>query len=125
MWKCASWRGLTQTLSCYWKTAGLLPPLAPLACPSGASWLMGNKQLEHSCSISVYSLNAQLGSFPRCPYHDDRYQTALVPVDGSSGLPFPTHYKRFIVQMFTFVDSASFAPLKEMVLSVQLQLCRK
>ncbi|KAJ8254936.1 hypothetical protein GJAV_G00199060, partial [Gymnothorax javanicus] len=50
-----------------------------------------------------------------CPYRDDRYQTTLVPVDGSSGLPFPTHYKRFIVQMFTFVDSATFVPLKEMV----------
>ena len=64
-----------------------------------------------------------MGSYPRCPYHDDRYQTALVPVDGSSGLPFPTHYKRFIVQMFTFVDSASLVPLKEMVPNpVQLQL---
>ncbi|KAJ8352705.1 hypothetical protein SKAU_G00241810 [Synaphobranchus kaupii] len=50
-----------------------------------------------------------------CPYHADPYQTTLVPVDGSSGLPFPTHYKRFIVQMFTFVDPASSVPLNEMV----------
>ncbi|XP_072557035.1 zona pellucida sperm-binding protein 4-like [Paramormyrops kingsleyae] len=42
-----------------------------------------------------------------CPYQGDKYQTTLVPVDGSSGLPFPTHYKRFIVKMFTFVDPAS------------------
>ncbi|KAJ8397759.1 hypothetical protein AAFF_G00434480 [Aldrovandia affinis] len=41
----------------------------------------------------------------RCPYHDDRYLTTLVPVDHSSGLPDPTHYKRFIFQMFTFVDA--------------------
>lgn len=41
---------------------------------------------------------------PRCPYHDDRYLTMLVPVDGSSGLHFPTHHKRFIVKMFTFVE---------------------
>ncbi|XP_048860856.1 zona pellucida sperm-binding protein 4-like isoform X2 [Brienomyrus brachyistius] len=42
-----------------------------------------------------------------CPYQGDKYQTTLVPVDASSGLPFPTHYKRFIVKMFTFVDPAS------------------
>uniref|UniRef100_A0A3B3SSZ2 Zona pellucida sperm-binding protein 4 n=1 Tax=Paramormyrops kingsleyae TaxID=1676925 RepID=A0A3B3SSZ2_9TELE len=42
-----------------------------------------------------------------CPYQGDKYLTTLVPVDGSSGLPFPTHYKRFIVQMFAFVDPAS------------------
>ncbi|XP_051947722.1 zona pellucida sperm-binding protein 4-like [Xyrauchen texanus] len=47
-----------------------------------------------------------------CPYQDDRYLTTLVPVDGSSGLQFPTHYKRFIVKMFTFVDPASLAPLQ-------------
>ncbi|KAJ8352555.1 hypothetical protein SKAU_G00240310 [Synaphobranchus kaupii] len=50
-----------------------------------------------------------------CPYHADPYQTTLVPVDGASGLPFPTHYKRFMVQMFTFVDPASSIPLNEMV----------
>ncbi|KAI4885417.1 hypothetical protein NFI96_018050, partial [Prochilodus magdalenae] len=50
-----------------------------------------------------------------CPYQDDRYQTSLVPVDGSSGLQFPSHYKRFIVKMFTFVDPASLVPLKETV----------
>ncbi|XP_016116977.1 zona pellucida sperm-binding protein 4-like [Sinocyclocheilus grahami] len=49
-----------------------------------------------------------------CPYQDDRYLTTLVPVTGSSGLHFPTHYKRFIVKIFTFVDPASLAPLQEM-----------
>ncbi|NCE94142.1 hypothetical protein DK871_29485 [Pseudomonas sp. L13] len=48
-----------------------------------------------------------------CPYQDDRYLTTLVPVTGSSGLQFPTHYKRFIVKMFTFVDPTSLAPLQE------------
>ncbi|XP_048849973.1 zona pellucida sperm-binding protein 4-like isoform X4 [Brienomyrus brachyistius] len=42
-----------------------------------------------------------------CPNPGDKYLTTLVPVDSSSGLPFPAHYKRFIVQMFTFVDSTS------------------
>uniref|UniRef100_A0A671T3A7 Zona pellucida glycoprotein 2, tandem duplicate 6 n=1 Tax=Sinocyclocheilus anshuiensis TaxID=1608454 RepID=A0A671T3A7_9TELE len=46
-------------------------------------------------------------SLPQCPYQDDRYLTTLVPVTGSSGLLFPTHYKRFVVKMFTFVDPAS------------------
>ncbi|XP_056128419.1 zona pellucida sperm-binding protein 4-like [Rhinichthys klamathensis goyatoka] len=50
-----------------------------------------------------------------CPYQDDRYLTILVPVAGSSGLQFPTHYKRFVVKMFTFVDPASLAPLQETV----------
>lgn len=40
-----------------------------------------------------------------CPYRDDRYQTALVHVDGSSGLTYPSHYRRFIFKMFTFVAS--------------------
>ncbi|XP_056097016.1 zona pellucida sperm-binding protein 4-like [Rhinichthys klamathensis goyatoka] len=50
-----------------------------------------------------------------CAYQDDRYLTTLVPVAGSSGLQFPTHYKRFVVKMFTFVDPASLAPLQETV----------
>ncbi|XP_052441114.1 zona pellucida sperm-binding protein 4-like isoform X3 [Carassius gibelio] len=50
-----------------------------------------------------------------CPYQDDRYLTTLVPVTGSSGLQFPTHYKRFVVKMFTFVDPASLAALQETV----------
>ncbi|KAA0722013.1 Zona pellucida sperm-binding protein 1 [Triplophysa tibetana] len=50
-----------------------------------------------------------------CPYQDDRYLTALVPEVGSSGLQFPTHYKRFVVKMFTFVDPSSLAPLQETI----------
>ncbi|XP_077086416.1 zona pellucida sperm-binding protein 4-like [Siphateles boraxobius] len=50
-----------------------------------------------------------------CPYQDDRYLTTLVPVAGSSGLQFPTHYKRFVVKMFTFVDPGSLAPLQETI----------
>ncbi|XP_066553438.1 zona pellucida sperm-binding protein 4-like [Amia ocellicauda] len=50
-----------------------------------------------------------------CPYRDDRNQTTLVPVAGSSRLPYPQHYRRFIVQMFTFVDAGFQLPLKEKV----------
>ncbi|XP_060940286.1 zona pellucida sperm-binding protein 4-like [Limanda limanda] len=45
-----------------------------------------------------------------CPYNDDRYLTTLVPVDSSSGLQYPSHYKRFIMQMFAFVDQNSYTP---------------
>ncbi|XP_076872195.1 zona pellucida sperm-binding protein 1-like [Brachyhypopomus gauderio] len=50
-----------------------------------------------------------------CPYKDDRYLTQLVPVEGSSAVPFPTHYKRFVLKMFTFVDQTSMAPLHNQV----------
>ncbi|XP_069042711.1 zona pellucida sperm-binding protein 4-like isoform X2 [Lepisosteus oculatus] len=50
-----------------------------------------------------------------CPYGGDNYQTTLIPVGGSSGLPYPTHYQRFMIQMFTFVAPASQVPLKEKV----------
>ncbi|XDV36264.1 hypothetical protein PO909_006075 [Leuciscus waleckii] len=49
-----------------------------------------------------------------CPYKDDHYLTTPLPV-GSSGLQFPSHYKRFVVKMFTFVDQSSFVPLQERI----------
>lgn len=45
--------------------------------------------------------------FSSCPYRDDRYTTNLVHVDASSGLMYPTHHRRFIFYMFTFVSSGS------------------
>ncbi|KAJ8281956.1 hypothetical protein COCON_G00044750 [Conger conger] len=50
-----------------------------------------------------------------CPYKDDNLMTTLVPVDGSSGLPYQTHYKRFIVHMLAFVDAGHLIHLKERV----------
>ncbi|XP_029970120.1 zona pellucida sperm-binding protein 4-like [Salarias fasciatus] len=50
-----------------------------------------------------------------CPYQDDRYLTTLLHLDESSGLQFPTHHKRFIVKMFTFVNKDSFTPEKDTV----------
>ncbi|CAB1317154.1 unnamed protein product [Coregonus sp. 'balchen'] len=40
----------------------------------------------------------------RCSYQNDNYLTTMVPVEGSSGLLYPNHYKRFTLEMFTFVD---------------------
>uniref|UniRef100_A0AAY5EXV6 ZP domain-containing protein n=1 Tax=Electrophorus electricus TaxID=8005 RepID=A0AAY5EXV6_ELEEL len=50
-----------------------------------------------------------------CPYKDDRYLTTLVPVERSPAVPFPTHYKRFVLKMFAFVDTTSMAPLHNQV----------
>ncbi|XP_051822870.1 zona pellucida sperm-binding protein 1 [Antechinus flavipes] len=44
--------------------------------------------------------------FDGCPFSGDGYKTQLVPKNISES-PFPTHYQRFIVATFTFVDSAS------------------
>ncbi|KAI5614202.1 zona pellucida glycoprotein 2, tandem duplicate 1 precursor [Silurus asotus] len=50
-----------------------------------------------------------------CPYTDDRYLTKPVPVNGTSGLAYPTHYRRFVFKMFTFVDETAKAPLHETI----------
>uniref|UniRef100_A0A3B4UZJ0 Zona pellucida sperm-binding protein 4 n=1 Tax=Seriola dumerili TaxID=41447 RepID=A0A3B4UZJ0_SERDU len=52
-----------------------------------------------------------------CPYRDDRYLSSLVPVS-HSGLAFPSHYRRFLFKMFTFVDPSSLVPLKEQVMNI-------
>ncbi|CAL8372938.1 unnamed protein product [Arctogadus glacialis] len=49
-----------------------------------------------------------------CPNQGDRYRSTLIPIGPSSGLQFPSHYRRFIFQMFTFVDQ-EMSPLKEQV----------
>ncbi|XP_077378199.1 zona pellucida sperm-binding protein 4-like [Festucalex cinctus] len=50
-----------------------------------------------------------------CPYNDDRYQTTLVPVQASASVLYPTHYKRFIFKMFSFVDPNHFNPQRDRV----------
>ncbi|KAJ8011626.1 hypothetical protein DPEC_G00060220 [Dallia pectoralis] len=49
-----------------------------------------------------------------CSYPIDKYQTTMIPVENSSGLQFPTHYKRFVIEMFTFVDH-TLAPQKDLI----------
>lgn len=48
-----------------------------------------------------------------CPYRDDRYLTSLVPMGSFSGVQFPSHYRRFIFKMFTFVASGASDPSKK------------
>lgn len=50
-----------------------------------------------------------------CPNRGDSYLSSLVPVGPSSGLEFPSHFRRFIFKMFTFVDQTSMQPMKEQV----------
>uniref|UniRef100_A0A665XBZ8 Zona pellucida sperm-binding protein 4 n=1 Tax=Echeneis naucrates TaxID=173247 RepID=A0A665XBZ8_ECHNA len=42
-----------------------------------------------------------------CPYRDDRYTSALIPIGPNSGLDLPNHFKRFLFKMFTFVGTSS------------------
>ncbi|XP_007659360.1 zona pellucida sperm-binding protein 4-like isoform X2 [Ornithorhynchus anatinus] len=42
-----------------------------------------------------------------CPYAKDSYATQLVPISAKSALEFPSHYQRFAVSAFTFMDSTS------------------
>lgn len=44
------------------------------------------------------------GVSARCPYAGDNYQTQLIPVQDAEGLPFPSHYQRFSIFTFSFVD---------------------
>ncbi|NWI93119.1 ZP4 protein, partial [Pitta sordida] len=50
-----------------------------------------------------------------CPYTGDNYQTQLVPLSVASGLQFLSHYQRFSLYTFTFVDSTSREKLSGLV----------
>uniref|UniRef100_A0A4W5RK33 Zona pellucida sperm-binding protein 4 n=1 Tax=Hucho hucho TaxID=62062 RepID=A0A4W5RK33_9TELE len=58
----------------------------------------------------------------KCSYQNDQYQTTMVPVELSSGLLYPSHYKRFILKMFTFVDH-TLAPRKDIFIHCSASLC--
>ncbi|NWJ11064.1 ZP1 protein, partial [Crypturellus undulatus] len=48
-----------------------------------------------------------------CPFVGDNYRTQLIPVGpASQQLPFPSHYQRFVVSTFTFVETPSMAMLE-------------
>ncbi|KAG2466336.1 ZP4 protein, partial [Polypterus senegalus] len=50
-----------------------------------------------------------------CPYAGDNYLTSLVTVDSTSGVDYPSHYKRFVFEMFAFVDPVAQQALAEKV----------
>lgn len=50
---------------------------------------------------------------PRCPFQGDNYRTRLIPVGPASPeLPFPSHYQRFVISTFAFVEPPSMAVLE-------------
>lgn len=117
------WRGLIPTLSWLLEDAGQLLTPTLTVFLSGTCWLMGKSECwsdlrdKHVWAFKkkkmLYSTPLPpVSSFLRCPYRDDRYLTALVPVDASSGLACPTHHRRFIFKMFTFVATGAANPSK-------------
>ncbi|XP_033918188.1 zona pellucida sperm-binding protein 1 [Melopsittacus undulatus] len=60
-----------------------------------------------------------------CPFVGDNYRTQLVPVGPASPqLPFPSHYQRFIISTFTFVEPPSMAVLEgEVFISCSASVC--
>ncbi|XP_056416296.1 zona pellucida sperm-binding protein 4-like isoform X2 [Hyla sarda] len=50
-----------------------------------------------------------------CPFTSDNYMSELILVDPSSAEDFPTHYSRFDVKTFTFVDLDTQRPLSGQV----------
>uniref|UniRef100_A0A8C4SX76 ZP domain-containing protein n=1 Tax=Erpetoichthys calabaricus TaxID=27687 RepID=A0A8C4SX76_ERPCA len=52
-------------------------------------------------------------ALPKCPYTGDNYLTSLVTVDSTSGVAYPSHYKRF--EMFALVDPVAQRVMAEKV----------
>ncbi|XP_065149731.2 zona pellucida glycoprotein 2, like 2 [Paramisgurnus dabryanus] len=52
-----------------------------------------------------------------CPCKDDHNLTITLPVV-ELGLQYPSHYKRFAMSMFTFVDQSSLVPLQDRVVFI-------
>ncbi|XP_053805264.1 zona pellucida sperm-binding protein 4 [Vidua chalybeata] len=50
-----------------------------------------------------------------CPYAGDNYQTQLIPLSFTSGLLLPSHYQRFTLYTFAFVNSISHEKLSGLV----------
>ncbi|XP_075282457.1 zona pellucida sperm-binding protein 1 [Opisthocomus hoazin] len=60
-----------------------------------------------------------------CPFMGDNYRTQLVPVGPASPqVPFPSHYQRFVISTFAFVEPPSMAVLEgEVYISCSASVC--
>ncbi|NXM48039.1 ZP1 protein, partial [Gymnorhina tibicen] len=60
-----------------------------------------------------------------CPFQGDNYRTRLIPVGPASAeLPFPSHYQRFVISTFAFVEHPSMAVLEgEVYISCSASVC--
>ncbi|XP_077341156.1 zona pellucida sperm-binding protein 4-like [Lithobates pipiens] len=50
-----------------------------------------------------------------CPFTGDNYISELMPIDGTSTILFPTHYSRFSLKTFLFIDENTGQPLRGQV----------
>ncbi|NWW14924.1 ZP1 protein, partial [Falcunculus frontatus] len=60
-----------------------------------------------------------------CPFQGDNYRTRLIPVGPASPeLPFPSHYQRFVISTFAFVEPPDMAVLEgEVYISCSASVC--
>ncbi|NXD01113.1 ZP1 protein, partial [Certhia familiaris] len=60
-----------------------------------------------------------------CPFQGDNYRTRLIPMGPASPeLPFPSHYQRFVVSTFAFVEPPGMAVLEgEVYISCSASVC--
>ncbi|NXH24530.1 ZP1 protein, partial [Myiagra hebetior] len=60
-----------------------------------------------------------------CPFQGDNYRTRLIPMGPASPeLPFPSHYQRFVISTFAFVERPNMAVLEgEVYISCSASVC--
>ncbi|XP_018862621.1 zona pellucida sperm-binding protein 1 isoform X2 [Parus major] len=60
-----------------------------------------------------------------CPFQGDNYRTRLIPMGPASPeLPFPSHYQRFVISTFAFVETPGMAVLEgEVYISCSASVC--
>ncbi|XP_027554509.1 LOW QUALITY PROTEIN: zona pellucida sperm-binding protein 1 [Neopelma chrysocephalum] len=83
----------------------------------------------HQCWASPGSSVASQPQWPilvdGCPFQGDNYRTRMVPVGPASPeLPFPSHYQRFVISTFTFVEPPGMAVMEgEVYISCSASVC--
>ncbi|NXY14929.1 ZP1 protein, partial [Atrichornis clamosus] len=83
----------------------------------------------HQCWASPGSDTTSQPQWPilvdGCPFQGDNYRTQLIPVGPASPeLPFPSHYQRFVVSAFAFVEPPGMAVLEgEVYISCSASVC--
>ncbi|NXM36730.1 ZP1 protein, partial [Oxyruncus cristatus] len=83
----------------------------------------------HQCWASPGSSAASQPQWPilvdGCPFQGDNYRTRMVPVGPASPeLPFPSHYQRFVISTFTFVEPPGMAVMEgEVYISCSASVC--
>ncbi|NXF71935.1 ZP1 protein, partial [Sclerurus mexicanus] len=83
----------------------------------------------HQCWASPGSDTASRPQWPilvdGCPFQGDNYRTRMVPVGPASPeLPFPSHYQRFVISTFTFVEPPRTAVMEgEVYISCSASVC--